>query len=119
MERFLACHNLVKNPIFQNPFTVLEITLLGICHSNLSVRCLVRGEIFLLKARPFLAWQHNMERFGHFVPGSRSFLQHFLGSKSSKKDKNMMSCNRLYVEPTEAVIDQARKRRLLSLLMEW
>ena len=30
----------------------------------------------------------------------------------------MMSCTRLYVEPTEALMGQASKRRLLSLLMK-
>ena len=39
-------------------------------------------------------------------------------TKSSKKDKNMMSCTRLYVESTYTLIGQGRKKRTASLLKE-
>ena len=35
-----------------------------------------------------------------------------------KQDENMMSCTRLYVEYIETLVVQARKRRLLSFIIE-
>ena len=39
----------------------------------------------------------------------------FLDLRSRKKDENMMSCYRLYVESTETLMGQRSKKRLLSL----
>ena len=46
-----------------------------------------------------------------------SFYRIFEGLKSSKKDKSMMSCTRIYVEPTDSMMIQESKRRLIILLM--
>ena len=53
-----------------------------------------------------------------FVTGYTQFLQYFLGSKNLQKDKNMMSCTRLYVESTDILRGEWRKWRLLSLPTE-
>ena len=52
------------------------------------------------------------ENYSHLI------LEHvFLGSlKISLDDKNMMSCTRLYVDPTESPMGQAGKKSLLRLL---
>ena len=47
-------------------FTGRDITPLDICHSNISVKSPVRGEISLLKPHPFLAHGHIMKRFCPF-----------------------------------------------------
>ena len=120
MKCFLSDYNLVKNWLFQNPFTSQEITPLFIYHSNISFRSLVRGDIFLLKSHPSLAQGHIMNHFGPFC--TRIYIistAFFRVQKGSKKDKNMMSYTRLYVDPTETLMYQARKMRLLSLLKEW
>ena len=46
------------------------------------------------------------------IGGSTSFLRHFRGSnnnKEEKKDKNMISCTRLYAKPIEALVGQANE----------
>ena len=60
-----------------------------------------------------------MRHFGTFRTSIYIIYTAFLGSKSSKKDKNMMSCTRLYAYSKEALMGQSRKRRLLSFIMEW
>ena len=117
MKYFLAGYNLSKNSKFSNFFLSQDTSPLDICHSNISIRSSVRGEIFLLKLCPFLAQEHNMKHFGPFCTSiyitSTVFLRVY---KSSKKDKNMMSCTRIYVEPTYSLVRQARKGILLSPL---
>ena len=90
-----------------------EITPCSNCNSNFSVIITVRGEIFLLKPDPFLAPGHNMRRFGLLYQNLHNFYSIFRVLKGSKKDKNMMSCTRLYVEPTETLTDQGGKRILV------
>ena len=46
MIHFFAGYDLVKNSSFQNPLTVQQITLLEICHPNISVRSPVRENSF-------------------------------------------------------------------------
>ena len=62
----------------------------------------------------------NPAHFGHFVPASTQFLQLFLGSKkSSWDDEIMMSCTRLYVDLTYAIMYHRKGNMLLSLLGRW
>ena len=113
MRHLLACYILVKNLIFQSPFTDPDISSRLTCHSNFSVRNTVKEEIFLLKMSPFFALGHNMRCFGLFVPGSTQLLQHLLGIKISKLDKNILSCARLYVDLTYTLIYQVSERILV------
>ena len=80
MKRFLEVYNFVNNSIFQNPFTDRQTNPLEICHSNISARNLVRGEIFLLKSHPFLDQGHIMKHFGPFWTGIYIISTEFLGS---------------------------------------
>ena len=65
-----------------------------------------------------MAQGHDMRCFGPF--GTRIYIisTSFLGSKSSKKDKNIISCTGLYVDHIEALIGQSREGRLLKTQMD-
>ena len=70
------------------------------------------------RKRPCLSHRHVTRRFdpscNTIYIVSKSFLRVL---KSSKKDENMMSCTILYIESTETLIGQARKKRFLTLTL--
>ena len=48
----------------------------------------------------------------------RDTLQHLKGLKRNKKDENIISCTRLYVEPTDTLMVQSSERMILILIKE-
>ena len=56
-----------------------------------------------------MAHGHNLSRFGPF--GTRMYTistEFFIILKSSKKDENMISCTKIYVESTKPLMGQGR-----------
>ena len=113
MRRFLACYNLVKNSILQNPFTDQEITpQFHLSFESQRQKSSQREDITSPTASIFGPWTYY-EMFWPFCTMTYIISTAFLSVlKSSKKDKNMMSCTRLYVDPTETLTGQGRKRIL-------
>ena len=107
-ETFLAGYNLVKKSDFQNTSTGWNITSLDIWHSNISVRSTLKGDIFLLKLRPFWYHVHIEIHLGPFCTRIYIIIQHFSVLKTSKKDENMMSCTRLDTKMLNNYIDPLR-----------
>ena len=61
---------------------------------------------------------HVTRHFGPFGTRVYTVSKVFLGYKSSKNDKNMIACPRLYVKPTETRVLNSSKRSLISHLKQ-
>ena len=110
MRRFLACYNLFKNRIIQNTFMDRDITPYLICHSNFSVISPVTGEIFFSNWTHFWPLDILWDILAFVHQDLHNFYSIFRVFKVIKKDKNIMSCTRLYVHPTETLTGQGTKR---------
>ena len=98
MKHFKAVYNLVKNSFF----SLLRAERSPPWTSSIQILPWIEYKMFW----PFL------------YKNLHNFYSIFVGLKGSKKDENMMSCTRLYVESTETQLDKGRKRRILSLPKE-
>ena len=91
-------------------------------HSNTSTIQIIASEVQSEGRYSFSICDHFWPRdkilffLDLFVPWSTSFIQYFWGYKSSKNDEDAVLCTRLYIEPTEALVEQERNRILLILL---
>ena len=108
VRRFLAVYNLVQKKN-KNPFTSGDITPLHILYSNLSVRRPVIGEIFLLKRVHFWSGDTIRDTLVLFYQDLHNFYSIFRILKSGKKDENIISCTRFYVDSTDTLMGQRRE----------
>ena len=114
MRHFLVVYNLVQKNFYgqrDHPLGHLPFKY----HSPKTIH---RGGISS-QTTPIFGQGTQSETFWSYYTIIHTISVEFLGYKSSKKDKNMISCTRLYVESTETLTDQGRKRRILSHLKQW
>ena len=76
------------------------------------------GDIPSLTAPIFGLWTQCQPFWPFLYQDLHNFYSIFHHLQKQQKDENMMSCPRLYVESTETLMGQGRKKRLLSLPKE-
>ena len=113
MRRFLACFNLVKNvnlskllygPIYHPPAPPVIQILVSEIQSE--------GRYSFSDRAHFGPLDIIRDILTFLYQDIHNFYSIFRVFKGSKKDKIVISCTRLYIDPTETLTGQARKRIL-------
>ena len=85
-------------------------------HPNLSALSSTREELLLSQVHPFQPRKLIWGVLAILYQLLHNFYSISQGLKSSQHDENMMSCTRIYMDPTQDLMGQPRKTRLLILL---